>query len=311
MTEPAGSRPAEFGRWRRGAGSELVPSDDGAGFALAAVIAVLAFLAALAAGVADVAATSSAAWRSSLSSEATVQVRPAPGRELERDLARAAELSRETAGVADARAMPQTEAAALLEPWLGEGVDLSALPVPGLVVLRLAGGGPPDLGSLKARLAAEIPGAVIDDHGPWLRRLATVANGVVGVSIGFVALVFAAAGAAVAFATRGAMAGNRAVIDVLHVVGAADGFIAREFATRFVRLGFAGAAVGATAAGGILSLATLLSAGAAGAPALPMFGDFAPGPAGYLAIGLVAPALAGIAGLVSRASVQRFLNHPP
>ena len=57
-----------------------------------------------------------------------------------------------------------------------------------------------------------------------------------------------AAGLAVIFATRGAMAGNREVVEVLHFVGANDDFIAKEFQRRFFRLGLRGSVIGAGAA---------------------------------------------------------------
>ena len=63
-----------------------------------------------------------------------------------------------------------------------------------------------------------------------------------------VLLVLAAAGLAVTFATRGAVAGNRDVVEVLHFVGADDAFIAREFQRRFFALALRGAAAGALAA---------------------------------------------------------------
>ena len=63
-------------------------------------------------------------------------------------------------------------------------------------------------------------------------------------AVAIVILVLVATGLAVAFATRGAMAGNREVVDVLHFVGADDDFIAREFQRRFFRLGLKGGLAG-------------------------------------------------------------------
>ena len=117
--------------------------------------------------------------------------------------------------------------------------------MPRLITVRL-GSGTPDLGSLRQRLAEALPGvASLDDHALWLSRLSTMANTVVGVGIAVVALVLLATGLAVTFATRGAMAGNREVVEVLHFVGADADFIAREFQRRFFRLGLRGGGIGA------------------------------------------------------------------
>jgi cell division transport system permease protein len=64
-------------------------------------------------------------------------------------------------------------------------------------------------------------------------------------------LVFAATALCVVFATRGAMAGNRIVIEVLHFVGAEDSYVAREFQRHFLLLGLKGASIGGAIAAGL------------------------------------------------------------
>ena len=71
-----------------------------------------------------------------------------------------------------------------------------------------------------------------------------MANTIIGIGVVLVVLVLVAAGLAVIFATRGAMAGNREVVEVLHFVGANDDFIAKEFQRRFFRLGLRGSVIG-------------------------------------------------------------------
>ena len=301
---------------RRG-GAPLVPTDSVTGRALAAVIAILTLLAALCAGAAEIVASNAAAWQGSVAQEATVQVRPVPGRDAESDVARAAEAASRTAGVASARAVPKTESDRLLEPWLGTGLDLSDLPVPRLVVLRLAPGTPLDAPGLRRRLAEALPAGVatLDDHGLWLSRLSVMANTFVGVGLAVVALVLAATGLAVAFATRGAMAESREVVEVLHLVGAEDAFIAKEFQRRFFRLGLRGGAIGSGVAVAVLALAGA-AAGAwrsspAGEEIEALFGAFAIGWRGYASVVLIGIIASVVTGLVSRATVRRFLAAGP
>ena len=169
-----------------------------------------------------------------------------------------------------------------------------------------------DLAPLRQALRAEVPGASLDDHALWLSRLSTMANTIIGVGIGLVCLVLVAAGLAVTFATRGAMAGNREVVEVLHFVGANDAYIAREFQRRFFRLGLRGSAVGAGAALALTLVLGLFAqswrASPAGDQLEALFGSFSIGWRGYGVAILIALAVSAITGIVSRVTVRRFLN---
>ncbi|KQP10914.1 cell division protein FtsX [Methylobacterium sp. Leaf99] len=290
----------------------LVPTDSSASRALAAVIAILTFLAALCAGAAEIVASSADQWQGTVAQEVTIQVRPSPGRDLDADVARAETLAKATPGIASTRVFSKAEAERLLEPWLGSGLDLSDLPVPRLVTLRLAESARPDLKPLRASLAEALPGvASLDDHALWLRRLSTMANTFVGVGVGLVALVLVATGLAVVFATRGAMAGNREVVEVLHFVGADDDFIARAFQRRFFRLGLRGGIIGSLAALLAFALAGLLAGawrtGPAGEEIEALFGAFHIGWRGYASVLLIGVIASVVTGIVSRLTVRRFL----
>ncbi|WP_347976146.1 cell division protein FtsX [Bosea vestrisii] len=290
----------------------LVPVDSVAGRALVVVIAILTFLAALSAGAALLAARASEQWRGAVANEMTIQVRPDPRRNIEQDIARAVELARAVPSVAEARAMPRAESDKLLEPWLGAGLDLVELPVPRLIVLRLSSAAANDLVAFSQALRREVPSATLDDHRLWVRRLSTMASTIILAGVAVVLLVLVAAGLAVAFATRGAMAGSRDSVEVLHFVGATDEFIAREFQTRFVALGLRGGAAGGLAAILAIALLGLLSSAWSATPEADqlqaLFGAFEIGWSGYAAVVLVAAVVAAIAGLVSRLTVRHYLR---
>ncbi|ACL56159.1 cell division protein FtsX [Methylobacterium nodulans] len=308
-TQPADTLPPSLRR-----NAPLVPTDSSASRALAAVIAILTFLAALCAGAAEIVASSAAQWQGAVANEVTIQIRPSPGRDTEADVAKATELARDAPGIAGTRALSKTESERLLEPWLGSGLDLGDLPVPRLITVRLAGGDPPaDLPALRQRLVQALPGvASLDDHALWISRLSTMANTFVGVGVGIVALVLLATGLAVTFATRGAMAGNREVVEVLHFVGADADFIAREFQRRFFRLGLRGGVIGAAAALGALALggalARLWRASPAGDEIEALFGGFEIGWRGYASVVLIGVIASIVTGIVSRVAVRRFLD---
>ncbi|MDV2983261.1 UNVERIFIED_CONTAM: ABC transporter permease [Methylobacteriaceae bacterium AG10] len=291
----------------------LVPTDSAASRALAAVIAILTFLAALCAGAAEIAVSSASQWQGSVAQEVTVQVRPSAGRDIETDVRQAESLARAAPGIAGARIFSKAESERLLEPWLGSGLDLSDLPVPRLIALTLASDRPADLAALRTALTTALPGvASLDDHALWLQRLSTMANTFAGIGIGIVLLVLFATGLAVVFATRGAMAGNREVVEVLHFVGADDDYIAKAFQSRFFRLGLRGGALGAGAALLTCALAGFVArtwrSGPAGEEIEALFGTFQIGWQGYAIIVLIGVIASLVTATVSRFTVRRFLR---
>ncbi|SDG19588.1 cell division protein FtsX [Bosea robiniae] len=290
----------------------LVPIDNVAGRALMAVIAILTFLAALSAGAAVLAARASDQWRGAISNEMTIQVRPDSHRKIDDDVARAVMLASGLKEVESVRAVPKAESDKLLEPWLGTGLDLVELPVPRLIVLKLKADAASDLGGFGAELRREVPTATLDDHRLWVRRLSAMAGTIIATGFAIVLLVLTAAALAVAFATRGAMAGSRDSVEVLHFVGANDDFIAREFQSRFIRLGLRGGLFGGLAAivtiGVLGFIASRWSATPEAEQLQALFGAFEIGWTGYGAVILVALVVAVIAGLVSRFTVRRHLR---
>lgn len=290
----------------------LVPTDSIAGRSLVIVIAIMTFLAALAAGAALLVSEASVEWRAEASSEASVQIRPVQGRDIEADLKQAAAIVQKTPGVREAQIYSKAESETLLAPWLGQGLDLSELPTPRMIVVKLDPKARPDLASLRSELREAVPTAVLDDHHIFLERLGDMARAVVAVATMIFLLIVGAMGIAVASATRAAVATNREIVEVLHIVGAADTFIAREFQRRFLALGLRGAAIGGGSAIAFFFLARAANqswrATAGGEQIEALFGDFSIGPEGFLIILLLAGGIAFLTGFLSKAIVFRHLR---
>ena len=290
----------------------LVPADSIAGRALVAVIAIMTFLAALTAGTALLVAAAANDWQADVGREMTIQVRPTPGADLDALSGQAVAIARATAGVASVDPYSKAEGEKLLQPWLGSGLDLGELPVPRLIVVKPESSRSVDVAALRRALIERVPGVSLDDHGAWRGRFASMAHATIGVGLLVFALVLTAMLLAVAFATRGAMAGTKEIIEVLHFVGAADGFISRQFQGHFLRLGLRGGALGG--GGAILFfLAAGRAAGhwrtsAGGEQVEAMFGVFSLGLAGYAAILAITVAVALLTGFVSRVIVYKHLR---
>jgi cell division transport system permease protein len=266
----------------------IVPRSSISGRALVAVVAIMTFLASLTTGAVMLVLGSAADWQSDVAREMTIQIRPLPGHDLDAEVNDAAAIARATAGIADVRPYTAAESARLLEPWLGTGLSLDALPVPRIIVLRVASGQPPDLAALRAALAAKVPGASVDDHRGWIERMRAMANAAIAVGLGVLVLVLVATVLSVAFATRGAMATNRPIVEVLHLIGARDAYIAGQFQRQFLILGLQGGLIGGGAALLLLALASLFNnlfiGTAAQAETSALFSAFSIGVAGYAAV---------------------------
>lgn len=236
--------------------SPLVPPQSVSRRALLALVAIMSFLACLSIAAVSIVSQKANGWQRQIADEITIQIRPVGDSDIAASVERSVEIAIQTPGVIAAEPLGEDMSAALLEPWLGSDFDRDELPIPYLVAVSVDGSA--DLEALSRRLRESVPGASLDDHGLWLERLSTMANTVTFGGLFITGLVFAATALSVVFATRGAMAGNRDVIEVLHFVGAEDIYIANQFQRHFLVLGLRGAAIGGLAAVTFLFLANLV-----------------------------------------------------
>ena len=292
----------------------LVPESSISGRALVIVVVIMTFLAGMTAGAVELIAAASQSWSADVTREMTIQVRPRSGRDLDADVRLAEETARSEAGLRSVRAYTKAQSEALLEPWLGTALPFDQMPVPRMIVLAREPAGPaPDLGRLRRRLAEAVPTATLDDHRQWSSRLVTMANALVLVGLFVMILVLAATGLAIAFATRGAMAGTREIVNVLHLVGAEDRFIAAEFQRHFLLMGLRGGLIGGGLAIGAFLLAGALSsrwnATPEGDQIEALFGAFSLGWRGYAAVVCIALVVAGLTAVVTRLTVYRNLRN--
>lgn len=226
------------------AAPKLVPDERGAGRFLPWVLALMVFLASLAAVAALSLDDAIRRWDAGVRGALTVEIPWAASPPLDGQAAAALEVLRSTAGIAEARLLERDELARLLVPWLGADAPLDDLPLPALIDVTLAADQPADLALLRRRLAEAVPAAILDDHQAWLGRLLRLARGVQVAAAGTVALIALAMGAVVVLAMRATLAANRDVLEVLHLIGARDSYVARQFQAHAVRLSLRGALIG-------------------------------------------------------------------
>lgn len=236
-----------------------IPFDrDGSARFLPWLIALMVYLAALALSGALTLEHALTRWDRGLSGTLTVELPPPPATG-DGGLAAAVKTLAATPGVVAARPLARAEVAKLLEPWLGPAVPPEELDLPRLIDVRIDTVRGVDLARLKRALAAAAPAASLDDHRLWLDRLAAIVRSAEATAIAIVALIGGAAIMTVIFTTRTGLSVHRDVIELLHLMGARDSYIAAQFQHQALRLGLVGGLIGLA-----LAAATLTALGHAG-----------------------------------------------
>jgi len=306
----SGAPSAEPDRRRRT--SPIVPRATISGRSLVGVVAIMTFLASLTAGAVMLVRSAANEWQADIAREVTIQIRAPEAGDAETEVAKTVAITRAFPGVAEVKPYSKDETMRLLEPWLGSGLAFEDLPVPRIVVVRIAAGAAADLAQLRALLREQVPGAVLDDHRGFVARMRAMSGAALIGGIFVLLLVLLATVLSVTFATRAAMATNRPVIEVLHLIGAKDNFIAAHFQKHFLQLGFQGGLIGGGAAIALFACADLASAWfvgtAAGDQFAAMFGTFSIGALGYLAVLAQIGLVAGVTAAASRRTVIRTIE---
>ncbi len=226
-----------------------------------AVSGAMAFLAVFALALSLASGRLADRWADALAQSATIRL-SAPAAEIEAQTRAILTLLAQTPGIASARAVSDDEQRALLEPWFGPDLPLADLPVPRLIEIVETPQGFDAMG-LRQRLAAEAPGAVLDDHTRWRRPLVAAADRLRLLGWLSLSLILGSTAAMITLAAQAALASNEQVLRVMRLVGARDSYIARAFVRRFTRRALVGAAVGTAL--GTAAIALLPSAAEEGA----------------------------------------------
>jgi cell division transport system permease protein len=291
--------------------SDLPLAGDATSRFLPWLVALMVFLAAMAVAGAFVISSVIDRWDRDVSGTVTVQVIPAGGDNAEmvtdERVRLAVDVMRKVPGVLAVKAFDKKRTLALLEPWLGGTEVVQDLPLPRLIDVTVDSGARIDLAEVAERLSRSVPGASLDDHRVWLSRLINLSRTIQGLAILVVLLIGAVTAATVVYGTRTGMAVHHGVIEVLHLIGAHDDYVARQFAQRAFTLGIAGGLMGLCMAVPALS--------AIGWGAKRMEGGFLPSLdlpiLGYVAIGLLPLVAAGLAWLTARLTVHGTLSRMP
>jgi len=270
------------------------------------IIALMVYLASLALAGALAAGGAVERWSQGLSGSLTVQISPTDDADAKARSLRvesAITLLESTPGVVQAQVLSDERIGKLLAPWLGDAASVGDLPLPAIIDVRIDPTIPLDLEALARHLAQTVPGATLDDHQRWLHELISLGQSIELVAALILTLVAIAAALAIVFGTRTALAIHRNVIEVMHLIGAHDSYVARQFQAHAMGIALRGGMAGLLGA-----IATLVGieylVDASGLGILP---NLALRPWQWGALALLPFATAAIAVLTARMTVVRTL----
>lgn len=209
------------------------------------LVALLSYVAALGAAGLVVMHAGLEGARDTLATTLTLQI---PADESDARLRTAMAVLHQTPGILSVRQLDMAQTARLLAPWLGPSAPIEELPVPRLIELRTDPERGVDLASLRRQLASVVPQARLEDHGglaTGLRRTATAAEAALAAVLALGLLLI---GVLAVFAVRAGLSAERAQIELVHLLGAADRAIGGPYVRRWLWLGIIGGAIGTAAA---------------------------------------------------------------
>lgn len=272
---------------------ELPLKDDSSTLFLKVMISIAVFL--FAVTLAGVLSINSMLlnWNQSILGSLTVQIMPVNN--LDKDKAREETLEHQKKAVRFLEGLDEIEKVTpledeqlekLIKPWLGDGVNIRELPVPRLIDVRIKKGTELDFMVLAEKLAQVSSQASLDNHKLWLNKLIKFADGLKMMALSVLLLVIVVTSGAIFYSTQTSLGLHQRIIEILHLMGAKDTYVAQQYAKRTAQLGFIGGIIGLIFAipsifaisrlaeqieGGIISEATLSPEAWGTILSLPMF----------------------------------------
>ncbi len=245
-------------------------------------------------------------WRHAMTDRWTVQLAPAdPTRPVPQgDIDHAVTILKTIPGLLDVRAVQPSELRRLLKPWLQNDALTAELPLPALIDITVDAGA--NTAPLAEQISAQLPDAKLDDHGSWTRGLIRLAKTGEVLGLTMFAAIALTAILTVAATARARLAINRPEIELLHRLGASEGYIARQFQAGAFQSSLWGAVSGSVVAGG--GLAALLTVGRSEAPLIP---QLQLAPPDWIALAAVPVGAVLLATFVARWTAQALARRLP
>ena len=190
-------------------------------------------------------------WNQSILGSLTVQIMPINDTNQEKAAAetlayqeKAIEFLQTVEGVIKVTPLADDQLKSLIQPWLGDGVNIENLPMPRIIDVKLASDAEIDFAKLAQDLAVASPQASLDNHKLWLSKLIRFADGLKLIALTVLLLITAISAGAIFYTTQMSLGLHRYIIEILHIMGAKDAYVAQQYAKRMAVLGLIGGLFG-------------------------------------------------------------------
>ncbi len=253
-------------------------------------------------------------WSSGLENRMTVEI-PAedsegkliPGDTVKTMTGKAVDMLKSHPAIAEADAMTEQDVHDLIAPFLGTDLAMDSIPLPGLISLRVQDGAQIDVPGLERRLKTIAPQARIDTHESWLGDVVRFTGALQFAAALLTLIIGATTLVAVAGGVRSKMAVHKDELELLHLMGASDTYIARQMERHTLWLAFQGGVIGLILGAGLLFAIGIVS-GEMGVTLLP---DFTLSNAQKITLGALPLVIAFLAMATARTTVLRTLSEMP
>ena len=230
--------------------SDIPFAQDSSRFFVGWISMLMVFIATLICAFALITYSSVQAWYDNISGSLTVQI-PSYDKEgksrkdvLQNDIETALTILRSTDGITGANVLDDSQMDLLMAPWMGDQVATSELPLPKIIDVSVDTHHLPDLAQIKADLAEQVPLAVLDSHRVALADLVDLAYNVIKLVGGVLLLLLVSMAFSIMFVTQSGLKVHQQVIALIHLMGAGDFYITRQFANRSFVISLTGSLIG-------------------------------------------------------------------
>ncbi len=194
-------------------------------------------------------------WKKDIMGSVTVQIIPVEDENKHVDAEKTLEQQNKVlqyienlSAVASAKALDTQTVEKLMTPWLGNKVNISSLPIPVLLDVKLKAHSELNYDEVTRGLRQVSEYASIDNHRLWLNRLLKFAASLKNIAITVLLMVIGICAFSIYYSTRTSLGININTIEILHIIGAKDDYIARQYARNFAKIGFFSGIIGLMAA---------------------------------------------------------------
>lgn len=190
-------------------------------------------------------------WNRSILGSLTVQIIPVTDTNQEKARAetlayeeKAVDFLKSVNGILKVTPLSDNQLEELLRPWLGDDISITELPTPRIIDVKISPDADIDFNQLAKDLAQASPQASLDNHQLWLNKLIAFADGLNLIASTILILVSTITSGAIFYTTQMSLGLHHNIIEILHIVGAKDTYIAQQYAKRMAFLGFIGGLIG-------------------------------------------------------------------